>query len=451
MEHVQKARAIAKRLTDEGAKHVFFVGGFVRDRLQNKVNKDVDLEVYGLNYAQISHAIGTSFGRVDLVGQQFGIIKVGNDIDVSIPRRENKRGLGHKDFDIFPDPTMTPEEAASRRDFTINSMAMDQNDNIFDPFNGKQDLENKVLRATSPAFREDPLRVLRGMQFAARFDMVMDEDTRTMCADMLHEFDTLSRERIWTEWQKWAKGQYPLKGLRLLRETEWIRKFPDLAKMVGMPQDPEWHPEGDAWVHTKMVCDAAAEIADREGLESQDREILMFAALCHDLGKAYTTKKNEEGRWISPGHAEEGVPISKNFLKNIMAPAYLLEHVPPLVAEHMVHISFKDAEPSKRVVRRLANRLAPATFKMWSHVCEADHSGRHPLPKGNPVVQWVEIAAELEVELDKPKPILMGRHLIERGVKPGREMGLVLNDAFEAQLDGEFDTIEGALEWLDAR
>ncbi len=451
MEHVQKARAIAQRLLDEGADHVLFVGGFVRDHLQNTDNKDVDIEVYGLNFAQIALAIGQSFGRVDLVGQQFGVIKVGNEIDVSIPRRENKSGLGHKEFDIEADPTMTPKEAASRRDFTINSMAMDLKGDIFDPFDGQRDLKNKVLRATSPAFAEDPLRVLRGMQFAARFDLTMDAETATMCAEMRHEFDTLSKERIWTEWQKWAKGPHPLMGLKLLRETKWIRKFPDLASMVGMPQDPEWHPEGDAWVHTKLVCDAAAEIADREELGDQDREILMFGALCHDLGKVYTTKQNEEGRWISPGHAEAGVEISKNFLNDIMAPAYLLDQVPPLVAEHMVHLGFIGKEPTHRVIRRLANRLAPTNFKMWSHVVEADHSGRHPLPKGNPVTRWVELAAELDVETEKPKSLLMGRHLIERGVTPGPEMGKTLKAAFEAQLDGEFDTLDGALEWLDAR
>jgi tRNA nucleotidyltransferase (CCA-adding enzyme) len=193
------------------------------------------------------------------------------------------------------------------------------------------------------------------------------------------------------------------------------------------------------------VCDAAAEIASREQLSPENRMILMFAALCHDLGKPATTVRNEQGRWSSPAHDKAGEEPTISFLKSINSPNWLIENVVPLVVEHMAHVH---CEPTHRIVRRLANRLHPSNLKMWSAVCEADHSGRPPKPAANPVIEWMELAKEVKVDDGKPKPILMGRHLLELGEKPGKEMGEKLKKAFQAQLDGLFSTPEEGIAWL---
>ena len=432
-------------LRNEGARDALIVGGFVRDSLIGLQSKDVDIEVYGLTPEQAQHLLENAGFRVDAVGKAFGVLKIDNEIDVSVPRRENKVGVGHKGFDVMPDPFMGVEEAASRRDFTINSMAMTINGTIVDPFNGQVDLRNRTLRATSDAFTEDPLRVMRAMQFASRFGFKLDRETVYMCAAMRHEFASLPKERIWEEWKKWAlKSKRPSYGLQLLKDVDWITHFIEIALLINTPQDPEWHPEGDVFVHTCHVVDAAAVIAEREQLDDHDRMVLMFAALTHDFGKPITTKM-EGGRWRSKGHCQEGVKPAERFLMNIGAPNSIIVEVLPLIAEHLVHAGIKD--PSSKAVRRLANRIAPASIKALGRLVESDHSGRPPLPKGNPFKTWVDKAANLNVFSAKPEAILMGRHLIEMDVPTGKPMGVMLSKAFEAQLDGLFDSLEGAQRW----
>lgn len=440
-----KARRVMNVLRGGGARDVLIVGGFVRDSLIGLKSKDVDIEVYGLTLEQIQHLLLSARFRVDAVGKTFGVLKVDNEIDISVPRRENKIGVGHRGFNMEPDPFMGVEEAASRRDFTINSMAMTINGTVIDPFDGQADLRNRVLRATSSAFIEDPLRVMRAMQFSSRFAFRLDKKTIEMCAAMRHEFASLPKERVWEEWKKWAlKSIRPSFGLELLMSVDWLMHFPEIACMNGVPQDPEWHPEGDVFMHTKHVVDAAAVIAKREQLDDHDRMVLMFAALTHDFGKVTTTKV-EGGRWRSRGHCEAGVEPAERFLERIGAPLAVIAEVKPLISEHLVHSGIKD--PSPKAIRRLANRIAPATIEALGRVVESDHSGRPPLPKGNPFQIWVDKAEALNVFSAKPEAILMGRHLIEMNVNPGKEMGVLLTRAFEAQLDGTFDNLDGALEW----
>ena len=442
---IEKAKSIMSLLKNNGASNCFIVGGFVRDSILGIESKDIDIEVYGMSLKQIVAALNGQH-KVDLVGESFGVVKVDNEIDVSVPRRDNKIGAGHKGFEIEFDPSMTPEEAASRRDFTINSMFMDVSGKIYDPFFGQDHLRDGILIHTSNAFTEDPLRVLRGMQFASRFSMFMHKDTRALCMDMANSFTELPKERIWTEWEKWAlKGESPSDGLQVLLDTRWLSLFPELAALDGCPQDPQHHPEGDAWQHTLCVCDASAEIASREQFSPENRIVLMFAALCHDLGKPATTEKNAEGRWTSFGHDKAGEEPTISFLKSINAPNWVIENVVPLVVEHMTHVH---CDPTPRIVRRLANRLHPSNLNMWSAVCEADHSGRPPIPASNPVLEWLEIGKKVKVDDGKPKPILMGRHLLEIGEKPGKEMGEKLKRAFQAQLDGLFVSPEEGIVWL---
>lgn len=441
-----KARRIMTLLRSAGARDVLIVGGFVRDTLLGIQSKDVDIEVYGMDTGEIERIlmyIGNF--KVDAVGKAFGVIKIDNEIDVSIPRRENKIGVGHRDFEINPDPNMSIEDAAARRDFTINSMAMREDGTIIDPHGGMQDLRNHVLRATSSAFMEDPLRVLRMMQFTSRFGFTLHQLTADMCVAMADEFQFLPKERIWEEWKKFAlKGNYPMLGLNSLLFADWLKHFPEISSMMKVQQDPEWHPEGDVYLHTCLVVKEAVDIANREHLDDDDRMTLFFAALCHDMGKPETTKM-ENNRWRAKGHCEAGVASAESFLNRIGAPLWLIAKVKPLVAEHLVH---SGGSPTDRAVKRLARRLHPTNINMLSMLIEADHSGRPPLPKGNPFTAWVDAAKRLDLTVVQPMPILRGRDLIALGMKPGRDMGAILDKAFEAQLDGEFSNLSEAIQWL---
>ncbi|MGL4942686.1 MAG: CCA tRNA nucleotidyltransferase [Thermoguttaceae bacterium] len=454
---LRRVERIIETLRDAGARECIFVGGYVRDKLlgatfDSDADPDFDVEVYGLSYDEIVAALRAAKFGVDIVGKSFGTVKVGNGIDLSVPRRESKLGVGHTGFDVKFDPTMTFEEAASRRDFTINAIGMRQDGTIIDPFGGEDDIRNHVLRATSPKFAEDPLRVLRGMQFAARFGFEMERRTVAMCQCLVSEFDTLSLERIWGEWNKWAtRGKFPSHGLRVLRQTDWLAKFPELAAIVGVQQNPKWHPEGDVWEHTLLVCDAAAHIATDENLNDEDRIVLMFAALGHDFGKPQTTTLNEKGNWSSPNHASHSAILVDDFLTRIRAPNWVVERVVPLVREHMAHMAHTPEYevPSERAVRRLAVRLSPSNVRMWCHLCHADAMGC--LARGTKVASWGEVAAKLDVREERPVPLVYGRDLIELGLSPGPEMGQTLKRLYEAQLDGEFTSREDGIAWLRAR
>lgn len=445
-----KALKVMALLRSAGARDVLIVGGFVRDYLiqswQNtptNLSKDIDIEIYGLPLDIINEVLCRANFQVDAVGKSFGVLKVDNELDISVPRRESKIGKGHRDFIVEPDPNMSIEDAARRRDFTINSMAMSEDGIIIDPFNGKRDLFEGKLRATSEAFKEDPLRVLRMMQFAARFGFQPTNDTIDMCIEMRHEFQSLPKERIWEEWKKFALRGRSACGITTLITTEWIDHFPELANMIDVQQDSQWHPEGPVWQHSVIVVQEAIDIANREQLDDEDRMTLFFAALCHDMGKPATTKF-EDGHWRAKGHCEEGAHHAERFLESIGAPGWLIAKVKPLVVEHLVHAA---GQPTERAVKRLARRLHPTNINMLSMLIESDHSGRPPLPKGNPFLPWVEMAKQLDLTTVQPMPILRGRDLINLGVKPGKTMGFILDKAFQAQLDGEFDCIEGAIAW----
>lgn len=435
---------------------MLLVGGIVRDALLGIQSKDIDIEVYGLDANSIQKVL-SKYGKVNTVGASFGIIKLStgtDEYDFSLPRRESKQGQGHRGFIVEPDPTMTPREAAMRRDFTFNAMSMTPEGRVFDFFNGMEDLRNGILRHTSEKFSEDPLRVLRGFQFAARFNLEIAPETAELSQSLKGEYSTLAKERIWEEWKKWAtKGVKLSKGLEVLRRTGWIQFYPELNELIGIPQEPEWHPEGDVWTHTLHVVDAAAEIADRENLSSDERLLLVMSALCHDLGKSLTTEIID-GRYHAYGHEKAGAEPTRSLLTRIGAPVELLEYAVPLVENHMAHIN--DITP--RSVRRLALRLHPANIQQLVRVIEADHSGRPPLPKELPpqAKDLLEMAEGLRLELDKPQPIIQGRHLLklaEAGSIPeefkngGPHFKTIIELLFDAQINGAFETEEEGLEY----
>lgn len=440
------------------------VGGGVRDWLLGREAKDFDVEVAGVDFETLHRALAP-FGATDIVGRSFGVIKVrsaasGAEYDFSLPRRESKTGAGHRGFAVAPDPTLSDAEAAARRDFTINAIAFDPfTSELIDPHGGRRDLEAGVLRHTSAAFVEDPLRVLRAFQLAGRFDLTLAPETTALCRSIAATYAELPIERVWSEWEKWAaKSAKPSRGLTVLEETGWLAHFPEIAALRGTPQEPAWHPEGDVLTHTQHCLDALAALEEWKASDSARRRLLTLAVLAHDFGKPSTTVRGEKRgaiRWISPGHEPAGGPLAKDFLRRIGAPLELDPPVCALVVHHLVHHHGSGEENyTDSQVRRLARKLAPATIDDLALVMISDSQGRPPLESPETLALIGELRAKahaLELERAAPKPIVGGRHLIALGHKPGRAFKPLLDEAFEAQLDGAFSDEAGGVAWLHGR
>jgi tRNA nucleotidyltransferase (CCA-adding enzyme) len=416
--------------------------------------KDFDIEVYGISYDNLAAKLSKN-GRVDLVGKSFGVVKFAGH-DFSVPRRDSKTGAHHRDFRTEFDPSITPREAASRRDFTINAIAYDPvSREILDFFGGQEDLQNHVLRATSAAFSEDPLRVLRGMQFACRFDLRLDPETAKMAQAISDQYDTIATERVAEEFLKWAlKARKPGLIGPFLLDSAWISHFPEIERLRGTPQEHEWHPEGDVFIHTMHVLNAAAHVAERDNVQGDDRAVLLFAALTHDFAKPDVTMlRQRDGRlrWSSYGHEEAGVPLARAFLERIGIKNSILDQVGPLVEEHMAHTNMK-GNVTERAVRRLAKRLEPSNITALLRLIEADASGRPPKAPGLPesAAKVRDVASALAVAEKPPAPLILGRHVLPYfNGQPGKEIGEVTRAAYEAQMDGAFHSEAEGLRWLD--
>lgn len=438
------------------------VGGGVRDWLLGIAPKDFDVEVRGVDFETLHRALAP-FGSTDVVGRSFGVIKVrsrasGEEYDFSLPRRESKTGAGHRGFAVAPDPTLSDAEAAARRDFTVNAIAIDPfSGELIDPQGGQRDLAARVLRHTSAAFVEDPLRVLRAFQLAARFDLTLAPETAALCRTIADTFPELPVERVWGEWEKWAaKAAKPARGLAVLADTGWLRHFPEVAALRGTQQEPEWHPEGDVFTHTQHCTDALVALPEWQTSGPERRRLIMFAVLAHDFGKPGTTayaEKRGAMRWVSPGHESAGGPLAKSFLRRIGAPLDYDTPVCALVVHHLAH-HHGAAEFTDTAVRRLARKLAPATIDDLALVMRADANGRPPLKSPEIHVRIDELVAKahaLAIADAAPKPIVLGRHLIELGMKPGPQFKPIIDAAFEAQLDGEFADESGGVAWVRAK
>ncbi|HYE32855.1 MAG TPA: polynucleotide adenylyltransferase [Methylomirabilota bacterium] len=435
----------------------FLAGGCVRDWFLGHTPKDFDIEVFGLTFDRLAKAL-EPFGRVDLVGRSFGVVKLsrpsGAIYDFSVPRRDSKTAPGHKGFDIVVDANLTPKEAAGRRDFTINSLLHNpRTGETLDFYGGLADLQARVLRHTSAAFPEDPLRVLRGMQFAGRFQLKAAPETLALCQAIAASHHELAVERIREEWCKWAaKAELPSAGLHFLRDSGWIEHYPEIREMIGTPQDPEWHPEGDVFTHTCHCCDAMARLPEWRNADESSRITYMFAILTHDFAKPQTTHralKRGEWRIVSPGHEQAGGPLAEQFLNRIGVPLAIRERVTPLVMNHMAHFQ----NPTDHAVRKLSKRLEPENIQSLALVMRADQMGRPPKPPiiSQTVQALLRKAEELRVLESAPKPILQGRDLLKLGMPPGPAMGILLSKAYEAQLEGAFHDLSTALLWLEKK
>lgn len=452
--------AVLDRLVGRGGRP-YIVGGAVRDVLTGHVPKDLDVEVFGLAPPEVEAALAEF--KVDPVGQSFGVLKVtveGQTFDVALPRRDSKTAPGHRGFAISTDPWMSFAQAAARRDFTINAIGWDVVGGSFvDPHGGREDLRAGVLRHVSPGFAEDPLRVLRGCQFAARFELRWHPETLTLCRQLVPELSTLPVERIWAEWQKLLlQSRRPSIGFDALLDTGAIELWPALHALVGVPQDPAWHPEGQGdprgslWVHNGMVVDQAVRVLADDGVtDAEERLIVLLGALCHDLGKPATTA-HADGRWRALGHEEAGVEPTRRFLDSIGCPRRIAEAVVPLVRHHLAPFQLAPVQAGSAAIRRLATQVS---LNRLARVARADFLGRTTDDalatrdsREVAAVSWLLARAdELNVSAAAPRPLLQGRHLLEMGCTPGPELGVRLRQAFEAQLDGAFDDEPGAVRW----
>jgi len=434
---------IAKVLRDLGGR-VLLVGGCVRDSLLNIPSKDIDMEVYGLDAGVVESALAAKY-RLDTVGRAFGVfILKGLNIDLALPRRESGVGPKHTDFEVQGDPSMSPRDAASRRDFTINAISYDPlTGEQIDPYSGATDLKSRRLRHISEAFSEDPLRVLRGMQFVARFGLSAAPETIDLCRALSPRY--LPMERLWEEWKKLIlKGKEISLGLNFLKSCHWLKYFPELKALDGCQQDPKWHPEGDVWTHTLHCLDAYA--TQRTGEQWEDL-VVGFAVLCHDMGKPETTYTDEDGRIRSPRHDVRGVPVATHFLERITRQKKIFEEVLPLVEQHMRPLSLYRDGAGDSAIRRLAARVK--RIDRLIRVARADNSGRPPIVPNFPEGRWLlDKTEQMRIQDSAPKPIIQGRHLIDLGVNPGPNFGKILDQAYDAQLKGEFGSEDHGYKYL---
>lgn len=490
------------------------VGGYVRDELLRTLHpaefssssKDIDLELYGMDDRTVMSLLRSVFphNEVSAVGKSFGIIKVKiaemhEPLDVAVTRRERKVAAGSKGFEVTTDKEMDVYDAAIRRDLTINSISYDPvEQKLFDPYNGVQDIQDKIIRVTNAeTFQEDPLRVLRIMQFASRFGFEVSEETIELSRQMVArgDLDTIDRERVSTEFRKlFTKGLKPSIGLEFARRIGFFtRYYPQIEALHGIGQSPVYHPEGDVWTHTLQVTDAAAEIANREiaantvlteddwndiqalpteqlrkekiAKDTEDWKLaLVTAAFCHDFGKATHTLYDIETRKItSHGHEAASVEPAKAFLDTLMFPLHVKKQILALVPEHMnppqLWKHAQEGTNMQRAVAALAQRLSKAnvTAATLGLLSEADHRGRNgtsmrpltiaELPETAAWIPWyTDIITRMQVR-DKPTPpLLKGGEILAyiEGMKPGIWVGKVSGAVYQAQLAGEITTKEEA-------
>ncbi len=445
---------IADALNAQGGK-LYLVGGWVRDFLLGRVCHDYDLEVYGIDMEGLFRILHP-YGSPNLVGKAFGVITLsiqGSNYDFAFPRTENKTAPGHKGFEVTHDPNLTFAEASGRRDFTVNAMGLQvPGMTLADYHGGYRDLQAKLLRHVSPAFGEDPLRVLRAVQFAARLEFDIHPETRELCRSL--SLDELPAERLFGEFKKLLlKAKKPSIGLEWMRRLGLLRYFPELAALIDVPQQPEWHPEGDVWVHTLMVVDEAARIRDETDDGEFHRLALMLGALCHDLGKPECTSF-VDGKWRSPAHDVRGERPTRSFLGRITRETALIEEVVAYVREHLRPALLYNArdEIKPGAIRRLSLRV---DIERLVRVAKADHFGRttaEALAREFPAGEWLlEQSRKLNVLEAKPMPWLTGKYLLSLGLAPGPAVGAIIRESFELQLEGEIASREEAEAWAQSR
>ena len=418
------------RLVSEQGGRAYYVGGFVRDALIHRENKDVDIEVHGISPAGLE-GILDSLGQRMAIGEHFGIFGLkGYALDIAMPRKESVRGQGHKDFDIFVDPFIGTEAAARRRDFTVNALMQDVlTGQIVDHFGGCRDLDNGILRHVNDgSFAEDPLRVLRAAQFAARFDFRVADETLALCRGMTLQH--LPRERVEGELKKaLLKAERPSVFFTVLRQMDQLDIwFPELKALIGVPQNPVFHAEGDVWNHTMLVLDEAAKLRSR----AANPYWFMLAALTHDFGKALCTEERD-GVLHAYQHELLGLPVAEAFLRRITSESRCMEYVLNLAEFHMKPNTIAAAGSAVKVTARLFDQSVDPEGLIC--LALADDRGRiTQSPAADHEAFLYERLAIFRETMSRP--YVMGRDLIDAGLSPGRDFAEILAYAHKLRLAG---------------
>lgn len=454
----------------EAGGRAMLVGGSVRDQLLGIESKDFDVEVYGLEPGLLRKIL-EQIGQVNTVGEHFSVYKVAFypprtgdssegqplsgertpqerfEIDVSLPRRESKSGRGHRGFVIAGDPAMSFEEAARRRDFTINAILLDPlTEETIDPYGGREDLKRRILRAVAAdTFIEDSLRVLRAVQLAARFDMTIEPQTIALCHTI--DLSDLPRERIWGEVEKLLTlAKRPSLGLDTALQLGVFEKlFPEFHALITHQEDEDTEPEENSLTHIKLALDEAVKLVG--DLPKPKRIAVMLAVLCHDLGTPTPTAMVARAN-ASPEHDKAGRDATRSVLSKLglfgIAGYDVRSQVLALVAAHPKPREFYSSRKSTSDgdFRRLAQRV---DLDLLYRVAKAWAMGGRSEPSTAAEDWFIERARALGVEHGPPAPLLLGRHLVEAGFEPGPRMGRLLRGVYELQLDGEVTTLEEAL------
>ena len=432
------AREIAAKVAAAGGR-VYFVGGCVRDRLLHQDVKDIDIEVHGVSVDKLREILD-SLGERTEMGASFGVFGLKHiGLDIAMPRKEQSTGLGHKDFAVSVDPFIGPKKAAERRDFTMNALMQDVlTGEILDFFGGRDDLERKIIRhVNDTSYAEDPLRVFRAAQFAARFGFTIAEETRRLSSEM--DAAHLAGERVMGELQKaLLKAERPSVFFEELRKMNQLSVwFPEAEALIGIPQPAEHHPEGDVWKHTMQVLDEAAALRG----QAQHPLWLMLAALCHDFGKAAVTAEEKDGKIHAYGHEREGVAVARKFLARITGETKLRGYVLNMVELHMKPNMMAECGSGEKSFMKLFDRsVCPEDLLL---LAKADHFGRKKTEADRETLAagYAETEKTLQAMLAlyrrrMAEPYLMGRDLVEAGVKPGPGFTEALAYAHKLRLAG---------------
>lgn len=455
--------------------YVYAVGGFVRDSLLGRNGKaEVDLVVTRHSVEEIFEAL-KPYGKANLVGKSFGVIKFTIDsitYDIALPRKESPRTAskrGHKDFDITSDPGLPLKQDLYRRDFRCNSMAVRLKDGeLIDPFSGKTDIKQKILRLTNPeAFAEDPLRVLRAARFASVLNFSVDPEIYMISKSI--DLSGLSAERISEElFRILLESDRPSRGLEELFKLSALKQlFPELYRLTLSIQDSCFHPEKDrfghhtVWVHTKITVDQAKRLAEKFIEPLQRRLAFLLAALFHDAGKPVTAEWSfKRGRMVITNNRHDilSEQITRTAFNRMKIFSWkgldLRKIVFPLIRCH--HRASELWQRRNETTKKAFNRLAAdvhGEIELLVYLDIADRAGRDETPvKGlDEEARWLlSKFDELNVNRETISPLVMGRDLIKLGVKPGPEMGRLLKHLYQLQLDNEFETWEEGLKTAKA-
>ena len=424
------AKQIAADVAEKGG-WVYYVGGYVRDELMGEACKDIDIEVYGVT-PQTLREVLAGRGEVLEKGASFGVLGLRHsDLDIAMPRKERRTGEGHRDFDVSVDPFMTTKEASMRRDFTINAMMKDVlSGEIVDHWGGQEDLANKIIRCVNEqTFQEDALRVFRATQFAARLNAKIDDDTLELCRTI--DVTQITHERIFEELAKaLIKAKKPSVFFRELRRMDHLKEFfPEINALIGVEQNPKYHPEGDVFEHTMLVIDAAAELRDR----AEQPLAFMLSALMHDLGKIVATEVQEDGRITAYGHEVLGLPLVETQMKRLTNHVKMIAYVMNQSELHMRPNMMAGNRSHKKKTRALFDlSVCPNDLIL---LARADATGKldEPYDESKEVFLRERLA---DYERVMQRPMVGGKDLMEAGLVPGEAFSKMVRRARQLHFAG---------------